>query len=67
MWLMWPSEINTDKAVEEEVVVVSHRGVVENRRHFRTTGVLDQQISRLQIRINGVFRNIVSLCALWLL
>ena len=31
----------THQAVEEEVVVVSHRGIVEHRCHLRTSGVLD--------------------------
>lgn len=46
----------TDQAVEEKVVVVSHGGVVEDRGHLRALGVFDQQLSRLSIRVNGVYR-----------
>lgn len=44
------------------MVVVSHRSVVEHGRHFRTTGVLDQQFSGFRIGIDGVYsKNISSL------
>lgn len=49
------SEWCSDQAVEEEVVVVSHGGVVEDRGHFRALGVLDQQFSGFGVRIDGVY------------
>lgn len=45
---------DTDQAVEEEVVVVSHGGIVKDRSHLRALGVLDQQFSGLSVRIDGV-------------
>jgi hypothetical protein len=52
---------DTDQAVEEEVVVVSHGGIVEDRGHFRALGVLDQQFSGLSVRIDGVCEKSVSI------
>ena len=46
----------THNAVEEEVIVVGHRGVVEDRGHLRALGVLDQQLSGFGVRIGGVYR-----------
>lgn len=45
----------TDQAVEEKVVVVSHGGIVEDRGHLGALGVLDQQLSRFGVRIDGVY------------
>lgn len=45
----------SNQAVEEEVVVVSHGGVVEDRRHLRALGVLDQQFSGFGVRVDGVY------------
>lgn len=44
----------THQAVEEEVVVVGHRGIVEHGRHLRPAGVLDQQFSGLCVGVDGV-------------
>lgn len=44
----------THQAVEEEVVVVGHRGIVEHGRHLRSAGVLDQQFSGLCVGVDGV-------------
>lgn len=52
---------STDQAVEEEVVVVSHGGIVEDRGHLRALGVLDQQFSGLSVRIDGVWKTAVSI------
>lgn len=46
----------THNAVEEEVVVVGHRSVVEDRGHLRALGVLDQQLSGFGVRIGGICR-----------
>lgn len=56
----------TDQAVEEEVVVVSHGGVVEDRGHLRALGVLDQQFSGLSVRIDGVCKTAVSTSQLYI-
>ena len=53
-----PGYKSTDKAVEEEVVVVRHGSIVEHRGHLRALGVLDQQLSRLGVRIDGVYTTI---------
>jgi hypothetical protein len=52
---------DTDQAVEEEVVVVGHGSIVEDRGHLRALGVLDQQFSRLSVRIDGVCTTVVSI------
>lgn len=42
------------QAVEVEVVVVSHGGIVEDRGHLRTLGVFDQQFTGFGVRVDGV-------------
>jgi hypothetical protein len=37
------------------MVVMGHGGIVEHGGHLGTAGVLDQQFSRLRIRIDGIY------------
>lgn len=46
------------QAVEEKVVVVSHGGVVEQRRHLGALGVLLHQLLGVQVGVDGVWSSV---------